>query len=363
MTPADKTRGCSQVHVCRSYGFRMQYNVIIAGPHGSGKSCLIASAIIHARRLAVLDLQLVQRPHRPQQGGDFPRSSDKAVPELVVTANTGIEFWSAQERRSVDAAEEVDAVARRLWDRWLVGDPDQMTRSPASPFNVTSVASNLLGLEESVGTRQWINLIELSGDLFHSFDRSAAASRSAGSQRLRHMIRAADALVICLPCAETWNAATRLDVQNIASAWHEARGSEILLALTKSDLFLAEYSLIHRKATDPFHAVSPASAEMAVSADPVNLAFLKSLRSVARTELQICSSYGLLRLSMSPNVDLAKLRVQKVDGRAVAALPLWPAPSAPVSEIIPSAPSTLAHWMPLGTVESVFGATLRTATA
>jgi hypothetical protein len=87
----------------------------------------------------------------------------------------------------------------------------------------------------------------------------------------------------------------------------------------------------------------------------VRRSFLRSLPMAQEASLLPCSSYGLLRSSGTPNLDLVRSADRAGDN--VPALPLWPTSALSLSEIIPSIPDTLKHWMPLGVIEAVLGLT------
>jgi hypothetical protein len=344
----------------------MAYSVVVTGPHGSGKSCLIAAAIVHARRLVTLNQRLVRRYNQWPPDHRASQSPEEAEVNLTVRMETGADLWSTQERSRFDTTAHVDTLARHLWGRWLQSDfPPQPERAEdaaaAAPFKVTSVAPNLVGMEEIDDTSPEVTLIEVSGDLFNAFARSSVAPLSAvqllATQRLRAALRQADAVVICLPCSDDWSASVRLGVRGMVRASQEVRGPKVMLALTKSDLILAERALARHVCTNPTEAISNDLAEQVLAADPKKQTLWRSLQSTSEILLQICSSYGLLRRSGTPNVDLVNWMPGSKPGRGRASVcPLWPEPSLDLSEIVPSAPATLRHWMPLGAIEAVFGA-------
>ena len=338
----------------------MTYTIVVAGPHGSGKSSLLAASIVHARRLATQDFELGWRAG-PRRESSPRRSTGHAIPALAIK-QADASLWQPHELDLLETPHQIDVLAQRLWNWWLKfelsPEPERTEGAfPGQPFSVTSIVPNLLGFGELRGPQPSIELVEVSGDLFHTFATSGVVAFA--SRRLRSVLHQAHAVIICVPCDGRWSDFVRMGVRQTVAAYREfgPQGGTTTLALTKADTVLAQYCLARHACTDPVEAASSEFAQEVLSADSVKESLWQSLRSTADISLQICSSYGLLRRSGTPNVDLAggppdARRAQ----RNTETAPLWPRPSQELGQIVPSAPATLGDWMPLGAIETVFNA-------
>jgi hypothetical protein len=339
----------------------MAYSAVIMGPPRSGKSSLVAAAIVYARYLAGKQVMLV--PLAGPSGAREPQSSKRGRLSWIV-ANTDSDLWSAQECRRIDIAAQVDTLALHLWSRWLSSRRDQehglAEKSFRAAFNVISIDGELIGLGRN-GAPSRLELIEVTGDLFFSLflSETPSAAQRLVEQRLVAGLRQCSVVVICLPCYESWNRTVYSSVRRVLRVLQNVRteGPPVVLALAKSDIFFAKRSLM-RDGRAPFdQALRHELAEEALQADTAKYAFWQSLGSMPNIHARVCSSYGLLRRSDTLNVDLTPVpRAADMPRVSASIAPLWPPSPLELSEFVPSIPNGLEHWLPFGAVETVLSA-------
>src|ERR1044072_26297 len=141
----------------------MTYTTVVMGPHGSGMTSMLMTAVIHARRLSGPHFKLVTAG---RWQADRPAPLKGAKPALIAS-QTGAGLWAAQEYDHIETSAKVDALAQRLWRAWLhARRPAASLPSDASlpEFSVMSIGADLVGLETTDGTPLQPNLGEVAGE-------------------------------------------------------------------------------------------------------------------------------------------------------------------------------------------------------
>lgn len=325
---------------------------------------MVAAAIVHARRLAAQNVKLAPRQVRWNDAEQVRKPPEKRKPALAL-GETGARLWSAQEYHRYADAANIDELAQCLWQNWLA--PYSAPRPESAPdvpvagmFNVTSVDADLVAIGNEAP--QTIEFVEVSSVLFQAFCRQSGTpllpAMALAEQRLRMALRQADAIMICLPSNTQWDANLRTGVGRLVAAARDGRRSpaETILALTKADIVLAEEALTRQACVDPKGAAGQALAEELMGREESRKSLWQSIRSMDDIAVRLCSSYGVLRMSGTANIDLSAAR-RPVDrlGAFAPTVPLWPEPSLDVTSLVPSEPTTLRHWRPVGVLEAVIG--------
>lgn len=337
----------------------MTYTAVVMGPHGSGKTSMLMAAVIHARRLSGPDFKFVTTGRRQVDRPDPPKRPRAAL----IASQTGAELWAAQEYDRVETAAKIDALAQRLWRAWLhVQRPSGSLPSdaPLPEFSVMSIGPGLIGLEATDGTPLRPDLVEVSGDLFHAFGRPLkrrSAAQDFLHERLSTALRQCDRIVICLPYIGNWSVELRSEIRRIIEKWLELhpRGAAPVLALTKSDVALSRRTLEQNSCIEASKASLSNAMEDLLDADTLKQTYCRSIQSEFGAQVQICSSYGVLTRSGTPNVDLSAASFAP-DQNGASIRPLWPRASVDIGELVPSVASSLECWVPLGVAEALFGA-------
>lgn len=341
----------------------MLHTTVVLGPTRSGKSSMIAAAILHAARLKAQGRRIrcngSQSPSSLEQASQGGRRKQYRLIE-----NEGAGFWRQDETLRIGSVDDLDHHAQRLWLRWLRAEQDPGASVAAVPvgaeFAVTEIGASLLGFDSSSSPRR-LCFVEVSNELFQGLGGGKTRLRgrvaTLAEQRLSAALRHADVVTLCFAATDVWSRVDLAAYQHILSECHRLRPRNAItnLAVNKVEVFLAERIYRERRiGIEPGPLSSERYAREIVRARFQEDGLFAQTKETSGLRMRIASSFGWLTASGSFNVDLVhQSRPLTPSPEPLCLHPLWPQRGANLKHLVPSNPQRLRHWRPIGVLEAL----------
>jgi hypothetical protein len=341
----------------------MLHTTVVLGPARSGKSSMIAAAIVHAARLAAEGRHI---RWNGAQASLFPAGATAlgGVGEYHLTEGMGTSLWRQDETTRVDTAEALDGLAQRLWLHWVLAEPSLGVSSAVAPigaeFAVIDIDTSLLGLDRDRSPDR-LHFVEVSTDLFQMLGGGKTRLRGRvgafAEQRLQVALRHADVVCLCLGATDVWSKADLAAFSDILNDCQRLRprSSITSIAVSKAEVSLAERAYrAGRVGFEPDALSSERYARDVIRTRFHDDGLWTQTAEAAGLRMRIVSSFGWLTTSSSFNVDLVhQSRPARPSTAPLCLRPLWPHRGKNLKHLVPSNPARLQHWRPIGVIEAL----------
>ncbi len=325
--------------------------VLVIGEKGSGKSSLINAAIFDLMRQTKLDSAEQEAPYQ------LPQNDAKI---RVISPLNG--FWAPHEINLIDHPKKLEQTSASMWLHWMNENKFAATNKNEEE-NTQSASLKVTVLhEQAFSTRPFPSpfsgyiLVEASTNLFKKYTMNNT-SASLTSQRLKTLIQSADTVVICIPVHKKLSEET---YKTIMTIYHERllarakNGLKIILTHSDIEWLDAIHAYGTRAHNFPYLDIEQRKqyAIKLIENDKLKKKVLDGTKSLVHIDM--CSSYGILINSGTPNVDLFSLNSTQPLTLSGSFPPLWPNVNDDTVAAYPLAIQNFENWKPVGVKEAIF---------